>query len=168
MDRGAWKATVHGVAKNRARLSDFTSLQPIKLLCPWKSLSKNTGVGCHSLLQGIFLTQEQNLCLPPCRQILHCLSHQGLRSINLSQLLIWSQFKMLAFQKYYINGIIQCIVFWELDFFLHSIFPLRSIQDVACIHMYPCWWLHSIPCCRWTIEYLTTHTLKDIWVVSRL
>ena len=27
MDRGAWKATVHGVAKNRTRLSDFTSLQ---------------------------------------------------------------------------------------------------------------------------------------------
>ena len=26
MDRGAWWATVHGVAKNRTRLSDFTSL----------------------------------------------------------------------------------------------------------------------------------------------
>ena len=27
MDRGAWKATVHGVAKSQTRLSDFTSLQ---------------------------------------------------------------------------------------------------------------------------------------------
>ena len=26
MDRGAWRATVHGVAKSRTRLSDFTSL----------------------------------------------------------------------------------------------------------------------------------------------
>ena len=26
MDRGAWLATVHGVAKSRTRLSDFTSL----------------------------------------------------------------------------------------------------------------------------------------------
>ena len=26
MDRGAWQATVHGVAKSRTRLSDFTSL----------------------------------------------------------------------------------------------------------------------------------------------
>ena len=26
MDRGAWQATVHGVAKSRIRLSDFTSL----------------------------------------------------------------------------------------------------------------------------------------------
>ena len=27
-------------------------LQPIRLLCPWDSPSKNTGVGCHALLQG--------------------------------------------------------------------------------------------------------------------
>jgi len=27
MDRGAWQATVHGVAKSWTRLSDFTSLQ---------------------------------------------------------------------------------------------------------------------------------------------
>ena len=26
--------------------------QPISLLCPWNSLGKNTGVGCHFLLQG--------------------------------------------------------------------------------------------------------------------
>ena len=26
MDRGAWRATVHGVSKSRTRLSDFTSL----------------------------------------------------------------------------------------------------------------------------------------------
>ena len=28
----------------------------IRLLCPWNSPSKNTGVGCHSLLQGMFPT----------------------------------------------------------------------------------------------------------------
>ena len=27
MDRGAWRATAHGVAKSRTQLSDFTSLQ---------------------------------------------------------------------------------------------------------------------------------------------
>ena len=31
--------------------------------CPWDSPSKNTGVGCHALLQGIFMTQESNLVL---------------------------------------------------------------------------------------------------------
>ena len=38
--------------------------------------SKNTGVGCHSLLQGIFLTQELNLGLLHCRWIFYCLSHR--------------------------------------------------------------------------------------------
>ena len=30
---------------------------------PWDSLGQNTGVGCHALLQGIFLIQGSNLCL---------------------------------------------------------------------------------------------------------
>ena len=30
-------------------------LQPAWLLCPWDSPGKITGVGCHALLQGIFL-----------------------------------------------------------------------------------------------------------------
>ena len=38
-------------------------LQPARLLCPWASPGKNTGVGCHALLQGIFKTQELNACL---------------------------------------------------------------------------------------------------------
>ena len=39
--------------------------------------SKNTGVGYHALLQGIFLTQKSNLGLLHCKQIFYCLSHQG-------------------------------------------------------------------------------------------
>ena len=45
--------------------------------CPWNSSGKNTGVGCHSLLQGIFPTQGSNLGLLHCRQILYHLSYQG-------------------------------------------------------------------------------------------
>ena len=52
-------------------------LEPTRLLCPWNSPSKNTGVDCHSLLQRIFQTQELNAGLPHCRQILYSLSHQG-------------------------------------------------------------------------------------------
>ena len=43
----------------------------------WNSPGKNTGVGCHSLLQGIFPTQVSNPGLLHCRQILYHLSHQG-------------------------------------------------------------------------------------------
>ena len=35
-------------------------LQPARLLCPWASPGKNTGAGCHALLQGIFSTQGLN------------------------------------------------------------------------------------------------------------
>ena len=41
------------------------------------SPGKNTGVGCHVLLQGILPTQGLNPGRPHCRQILYCLSHQG-------------------------------------------------------------------------------------------
>ena len=41
------------------------------------SPGKNTGVGCHALLQGIFSTQGSNLGLLHCRQSLYCLNHQG-------------------------------------------------------------------------------------------
>ena len=34
-------------------------------------------MGCHFLLQGIFLTQGSNLGFLHCRQILYHLSHQG-------------------------------------------------------------------------------------------
>ena len=41
-----------------------------RLLCPWNSPGKNTGMCCHFLLQGIFPTQRLNPGLLHCRQIL--------------------------------------------------------------------------------------------------
>ena len=35
-------------------------LQPARVFCPWNIPGRNTGVGCHFLLQGIFLTQGSN------------------------------------------------------------------------------------------------------------
>ena len=52
-------------------------LQPTRLLCPWDSPGKNTGVGCHFLLQGIFPTQGSNLWLLS-------LLHWQARSLSLS------------------------------------------------------------------------------------
>ena len=46
-------------------------LYPTRILCPWDSLGKNTGVGCHFFLQGIFLTQGLNLSLLAS----NCFSH---------------------------------------------------------------------------------------------
>ena len=65
---------------SRSVVSDF--LQPhglytARLLCPWNSPGKNTGVDYHPLLQGIFQTQRSNLSLLHCRLILYHPSHQG-------------------------------------------------------------------------------------------
>ena len=46
-------------------------------LCLWDFPGKNTRVGCHLLLQGIFLIQGLNPGLLQCRQILYRLSCQG-------------------------------------------------------------------------------------------
>ena len=57
-------------------------LRTTRLLCSGDSLGKNTGAGCHSLLQGIFLTQRSNPRLLHCRQLLYPLSHQGSQLVS--------------------------------------------------------------------------------------
>ena len=50
---------------------------PLSMGFPWDFPGKNTGVGCHFLLLGIFPTEESNLGLLHCRQILYQLSYKG-------------------------------------------------------------------------------------------
>ena len=54
-------------------------LWPTRPLCPWDFPSKNTGMGCPFLLQGIFLIQGLN-------PILLCLLHWLADSLPLSHL----------------------------------------------------------------------------------
>ena len=60
------------VAKSPVRLlCDPSGLQPARLLCPWDSPGKNTGVGCYLLLQGTSLIQGSDSRLLLGRQILY-------------------------------------------------------------------------------------------------
>ena len=68
------KSESHSVMSDPLRPHE---LQPAWLLCPWNSPGQNTGVGSHSLLQGIFPAQGSNAGLLHCRWILYSLSHQG-------------------------------------------------------------------------------------------
>ena len=54
-----------------------SGLELSRLLCPWSSPGKNTGVGSQSFFQRIFLTQGSNPGVQHCRQVLFHLSHQG-------------------------------------------------------------------------------------------
>ena len=67
--KGKRESESHSVVSN--------SLRPLEFYSPWDSLGQNTGVGSHSLLQGIFPTQGSNPGLPHCRRILYQLSHKG-------------------------------------------------------------------------------------------
>ena len=49
----------------------------MRLLHPWDFPRSSTGVGCHFLLQGIFLTQGSNPGLPHCIQMFYHLSYEG-------------------------------------------------------------------------------------------
>ena len=77
-------------------------LKPTRLLYPWDSPGKNTGVGSHSLLQGIYTTQGWNQGLLHCRQILYHLSHQ--ESLHLHFI-----YKKLCYIRFWIS----------CDFFFH-------------------------------------------------
>ena len=52
------------------------------LLCPWDSPGKNTGVGCHSLLHGIFPCQGSNLGLPTADRLFTLWATRDLRPLE--------------------------------------------------------------------------------------
>ena len=63
--------TTEPPGKVKEAQSCLTLCDPVDCsLRPWDSLGKNTGVGCHFLLQGIFPTQGSNPGLPHCGQTL--------------------------------------------------------------------------------------------------
>ena len=65
------------VAKSCPTLLQPRGQQPTTLFCPWDFPGKNTGGGCHLLLQQIFLTQGSNPCLLHWQADSSPLSHQG-------------------------------------------------------------------------------------------
>ena len=64
------------VTKLCLTLCDSMACSPARVFCPWDFPGKNTGVGCHFLLQGIFLAQESNPCLLHWQADSLPLSHQ--------------------------------------------------------------------------------------------
>ena len=89
------------------------------VLSPWDFPGKNTGVGCHCLVQEVFRTQGSNRGLLHCRHILCGLSHQEsfpfvFHSSSLSQSLPSSTFiykyrcRKMIVQCSFFN----CGVFW--------------------------------------------------------
>ena len=69
--RSDWKVCVCSVTQSCPTLCDHMNHSLPGFFVHGDSPCKNTGVGCHVLLQGIFPTQGQNPGLPYCRWILY-------------------------------------------------------------------------------------------------
>ena len=83
-----WITTNYGKFLCLVTQSSLTFCDPTDYSPPGSSVlgdspGKNTGVGCHALLQGIFPTQKSNPGLPYCRQILYYLSHRGSQGMGI-------------------------------------------------------------------------------------
>ena len=120
--------------RKSSRLVVSDSLQPqgqypTRLLRPWDFPGKNTGVGCHFLLQGIFPTQGLKPGLPHCRQTLYCLSHQG--SPTLQPHGLYSPWNSLGQN----TGMGSCSL-------LQGIFPTQGSNP-------------GLPHCRWILNQLS-------------
>ena len=80
-----WPEFAEGITTNSLKVKLLTVEYSCLTLCdpidcslyPWNTPGKNTGMSCHSLLQGIYLTQRSNPGLMHCRQILYHPSHWG-------------------------------------------------------------------------------------------
>ena len=97
-------ATLFGVGcclitKSCSALLQPHGLQRVRLLCPWNSPGKNTGVGCYFFLQGIFPTQESNPCLLHWQTGSLPLSPQGSFLLKVSQSKSGSQWMIVQMNE---------------------------------------------------------------------
>ena len=135
MDREAWRAAIHGVAKSRARLSDWSDLiwsevtsvmsdsvwphrrQPTRLPHPWDSPSKNTGVGCHFLLQCMKVKSESEVAqsCPTLSNPMDCnFPGSSIHGIFQTRVLEWGA---IAFSEQGYTGLIKWV--WRSSFFFY-------------------------------------------------
>ena len=85
-----------------------TLLQPCEFSLPGDSPGKNTGVGCHGFLQGIFPTQGGNPGLQCFRRVIYQLSHQG-NPKHHSFGFLWKLHKQ-NWSNHLLSGLIQSLV----------------------------------------------------------
>ena len=80
---------------SRVQLFATYGLQPTRILCLWDFSGKNTRMGCHFILQGIFLTQDETrISYVSCinRQVLYHQHHLGSPIIVIAKSKVYRNF----------------------------------------------------------------------------
>ena len=124
------KGIVASVTSNSLRPH---GLQPTRLLCPWNSPGKNTGVNCHTFLQGLFPTQGSS------PHLLHHLHWQVLFPlVPCGKPLIFCILKSGSIPQHIHWSVLCCIywrITWKWTFSLHLspiwCSALWSLADLA-------------------------------------
>ena len=136
-------------------------LQPARLLCPWNSPGKNTLVGHHSLLQGIFPTQESNPGLPHCRQILFFFFNLFFywRIIALQNFVVFCQASTWISHRYtYIPSLLNLPPLPTpshlLGWYRAPVWVSWDMQQIPGGHLFHIWWC-KLPC----FSFHTSHPL---------
>jgi len=80
--------------------------QPTRLPCPWDSSGKNTGVGCHFLLQCMKVKSESDvaqLCLTLSDPMDYSLPGSSIHGIFQARVLEWGAIAFSAGFPYFVN-----------------------------------------------------------------
>ena len=143
--------------------------QPIRLLCPWDSPGKNTGVGCHVLLQCIKVKSERDVTqsCPTLSDPMDCsLPGSSTRGIFQARVLEWGA---IAFPIQSFSCVQLFVTPWtaarqtSLSFTISQGLPkLMSIESVMPFnHLTLCCPLLLLPSIFSSIRVFSNESLKD-------
>ena len=133
----------------------FVTPWTVALLHPWNFPGKSTGVGCHFLLQGIFLTEGSNPGFPHCRQTLP--SEPPGKSSPDSSIIYMFSLHYISVLLYYtciciiinmLSLFIISLYFWVCSLVAQAVKNLSAMQDT----WFDCW-VRKIP---WRREWQPT------------
>ena len=116
-------------------------LWPIRVLCPWDFPGKNTAVGCHFLLQGIFPAQGSNLHLLHWQADSLPLSHQRSSSLCVKSLkkmpCVYIHRCMKQSSRTW-ESCVECeAVFWSVELFLYCKYLVSGVPTQCLPLSYP-------------------------------
>ena len=106
-------------------------LQLVRLLCSWNSPGKSTGVGCFSLLRGIFPIQGSNLS-PTLQADSVPLSHQGSPSWTLCTI----KFSLLKPLSFLCNTLLTILVHFSYFIMPHCLGPALLLSIISILYFY--------------------------------
>ena len=148
---GNWKVKVKSLSHVRFCVTDSVwphRQQPTRLPCPWDSPGKNTGLGCHFLLQCMKVKSESEvaqLCPTPRNPMDYSPPGPSVHGVSQARVLEWVAIGTYKLIIKYLPGrnlLVQRRTWWEKQLILCSVTVIFimynwAIYQVWCSHQFP-------------------------------